>query len=181
MDRQPSKLPVTVLSIEHSACLQRLMESNPGYSQCVTGAGPASDAAIQALSALPPKAQSEQKIDLGLWEGEELAGFADLIVGWPRPDTVHIGLLMVDGARHGRGLGKQIHEAVLDVIQDHPLITACRISIVDANAAEVEPFWKSLGYAPTGEISTYAVGDKQSWARTWSRPITSMRKENLDE
>ncbi|MGH3654908.1 GNAT family N-acetyltransferase [Glutamicibacter sp.] len=181
MDRQPSKLPVTRISIEQAGCLQLLMESNPGYSQRVTGAGPASDAAVQALSALPPKVQAEQKIDLGLWEGEELAGFADLIVGWPRLNTVHIGLLMVDGARQGRGLGKQIHETVLTLIQDHPSITACRISIVDTNAAEAEPFWKSLGYEPTGEISNYGVGDKQSCARTWSRPVTSMRKENLDE
>ena len=46
MDKWSSQLQVTRLSIEQAAGLQRLMESNPGYSQRVTGAVPAADAAI---------------------------------------------------------------------------------------------------------------------------------------
>lgn len=177
MDKRSSQLQLTRLSIEQAACLQRLMESNPGYSQRVTGAVPAADAAIEALTALPPTARAEQKIDLGLWLDAELVGFADLIVGWPRTDTVHIGLLMIDGARQAEGLGKQLHEEVLALVQDYPSITTCRITIVDTNAAEAEPFWTSLGYRPTGEASNHAAGDQKSCARRWTRPVTSTRKE----
>ena len=65
MDKRSSQLQLTRLSIEQAACLQRLMESNPGHSQSVTGAVPAADASIEALTALPPTARAEQKIDLG--------------------------------------------------------------------------------------------------------------------
>ena len=60
MDKRSSQLQLTRLSIEQAACLQRLMERNPGYSQRVTGAVPAADAAIEALTALPPTARAEQ-------------------------------------------------------------------------------------------------------------------------
>ncbi|MDO5739069.1 MAG: GNAT family N-acetyltransferase [Ornithinimicrobium sp.] len=47
-------------------------------------------------------------------EGELLVAFADVIVGWPNPSTAHIGLLMTDGARVGRGLGRALHTAVVE-------------------------------------------------------------------
>lgn len=92
-----------VIGSEQSMAVQQILDSNAEYSRRVSGAGPTADAAIEVLSALPPGVSTSQKVDLGLWDGESLVAFADVIVGWPSAAVAHIGLLMTDGARQGEG------------------------------------------------------------------------------
>ncbi|MDO5644318.1 MAG: GNAT family N-acetyltransferase [Dermabacter sp.] len=159
--------------ITHSnaAAVQRIMESNHDYSRRVEGSGPVSDAAEGVLSALPPGVDPSQKMDLGLWDGDELVAFADVIVGWPAPTVAHIGLLMTDGVRRGQGLGRAMHDAVIDAVGTNPSIQTLSLSVVDTNAEVAGPFWTRLGYEPTGDAAPYASGTVESVARIWTRPI----------
>ncbi|WP_349930295.1 N-acetyltransferase [Glutamicibacter mishrai] len=153
------------------AALQRMMESNLEYSRRVGGTELAPEAASEALSALPPGVLNSQKVDLGLWDGQELVAFADVILGWPAESVAHVGLLMTHGARQGGGLRRVMHDAVIDLVGRTPNIQSLRLSIVDTNADLAEPFWAKLGYEPTGESVPYVSGSVESTARIWTRPV----------
>ncbi|UTT38659.1 GNAT family N-acetyltransferase [Glutamicibacter mishrai] len=153
------------------AALQRMVESNLEYSRRVGGTELAPEAASEALSALPPAVLNSQKVDLGLWDGQELVAFADVILGWPAESVAHVGLLMTHGARQGGGLGRVMHDAVIDLVGRTPNIQSLRLSIVDTNADLAEPFWAKLGYEPTGESVPYVSGSVESTARIWTRPV----------
>lgn len=150
----------------------RIMESNAEYSRRIEEAVPTPIAAAEVLSALPPGVPDAQKVDLGLWDGQELVAFADVIVGWPAESVAHIGLLMTDGARQGEGLGRVMHDAVIDLAALSPDIRSLRLLIVDTNADLAVPFWTKLGYEPTGEAVPYVSGSVESTARIWARPVT---------
>ncbi|WP_245826094.1 GNAT family N-acetyltransferase [Kocuria massiliensis] len=154
-----------------SSAVQRIMESNAEYSHRVEGEAPTPTATAEALSALPSGASSSQKIDLGLWDGQDLVAIADVIVGWPAETVPHIGLLMTDGARQGEGLGRMMHDAVIDLAGREQSIQTLRLSIVDTNADLAGPFWTKLGYEPTGEAVPNVSGSVESTARIWARPV----------
>lgn len=147
------------------------MLSNAGYSRRVGGTDPGPDAARGVLTALPPNVLPDQKRDLGIWDGEVLVAFADVIVGWPNPVQAHVGLLMTDGAREGEGLGRMMHEAVVQMVSGYPMIETMRLSIVDTNSDVAQPFWMKMGYRPTGEAAPYVSGSVESTARIWVRPV----------
>ena len=153
------------------SAVQRLLNSNSEYSRRVTGEGPAQTAADEIFAALPPDVAPSQKVDLGLWDGPELVAFADVIIGWPDASTAHIGLLITEGARHGEGLGREMHNAVAGFVSKNQAIRTLRISIVDTNADLAENFWVKLGYEPTGQAAPYSSGSVESIARIWTRPV----------
>lgn len=148
-----------------------ILESNTEYSRRVEGAVPTPAAAGEILSALPPGVPISKKVDLGLWIGQELVAFADVILGWPTESLAHIGLLMTDGARQGEGLGRMMHDAVVDLAGRRAGIQSLRLSIVDTNADLAAPFWTKLGYEPTGEAVPYVSGSVESTARIWVRLV----------
>lgn len=103
--------------------------------------------------------------------GQELVAFADVILGWPAEPVAHIGLLVTDGARRGEGLGRRMHDAVIDLAGWTPGIRSLRLSVVDTNADLAVPFWTKLGYELSGEAMPYASGSVESTARIWVRPV----------
>lgn len=173
MRSSEQEVPLEVRRITQGQCaaLQRMMESNLEYSRRVGGTELAPEAASEALSALPPAVLNSQKVDLGLWDGQELVAFAGVILGWPAESVAHVGLLMTHGARQGGGLGRVMHDAVIDLVGRTPNIQSLRLSIVDTNADLAEPFWAKLGYEPTGESVPYVSGSVESTARIWTRPV----------
>lgn len=173
MRSSEQEVPLEVRRITQGQCaaLQRMMESNLEYSRRVGGTELAPEAASEALSALPPGVLNSQKVDLGLWDGQELVAFADVILGWPAESVAHVGLLMTHGARQGGGLGRVMHDAVIDLVGRTPNIQSLRLSVVDTNADLAEPFWAKLGYEPTGESVPYVSGSVESTARIWTRPV----------
>lgn len=168
-----SKFPLAAraLTSEDVAAIQKLMLSNSDYSLRVTGRVTDDGAAAEMLSALPPLVEENQKINRGLFRDMSLLALSDLIVGWPQKHIAHIGLLMTHGSHHGQGLGRAMHQDVLEYVGRYPEITVLRIAIVDSNREKAEKFWSALGYAPTGEFSPYATGSVKTIARIWHRPI----------
>lgn len=152
--------------------LQALIESFPAYAERVTGLPPGPSDALSALISVPPDFDPSGKRGIGLWEDGVLIAFADVLIGWPDPMTAHIGLLIVHGAHHGQGLGRRLHDAVLERVRQEAGATTVRLSIVERNAAHAERFWRALGYAPTGEVKPYRYDRVQSTVTIWERPVT---------
>ena len=159
------------VTLDDVSALERLFETNPDYTTRVMGREPSSGDARSALTSLPPSVDPSHKIGFGLWDGSVLVAYADVIRGWPSPDTAHIGILMTHGHRSGQGLGRQLHQAIIAEAQQWPGISRLRISIVDTNAEFADGFWSSLGYTKTGETMPYSADRVESFAHIWARAV----------
>jgi GNAT superfamily N-acetyltransferase len=159
--------------------LQGLIESFPAYTEKITGHPPSPSDALSVLIAVPPGFNPEGKRTIGIWEGEELIAFADVLLGYPDPETAYIGLLIVHGSRHGEGLGRELHKAVLKRIRQETVAQQIRLGIVETNADAAEPFWSALGYAPTGETKPYRYDKLRSTVTIWERPLKSAVAKRL--
>lgn len=74
---------------------------------------PGAAKAQSLFTALPPGINCDCKYLYGfMTDVPELVGCADLIRGWPTDSTALIGLLFLDEAHQGHGLGKSAYQEV---------------------------------------------------------------------
>ena len=137
------------------AALQRLLEETPTYAELITGYPPEAETAKGLLNALPPEMTHDSKYLYGFMiDGLEMIGCADVIRGWPTANTALIGLLLLDEAHRGIGLGRSAYHLVEAKVQRWPEIDALRTSVVRRNDA-VLPFWRRMGFVETDEVQPY--------------------------
>jgi GNAT superfamily N-acetyltransferase len=133
------------------AALQCVLEAAPGYFQIVAGA-PAGSAEAQSLfTALPVGKDYGDKFVWGLYSGSAMIGCADVIRGYPAPDTAVIGLLLLAEPWQKRGLGRAFAALVEQAITGWGTIMRLRIGVAAANPGALK-FWRRLGYVETGEV-----------------------------
>ncbi|AOX66195.1 hypothetical protein BJK06_10910 [Curtobacterium sp. BH-2-1-1] len=172
------------------AALQDLLESVPDYALRITGYPPGPSDGLSALLSVPDGFDPAGKVGLGLWEGERLVAFADVLLGYPSPSVAYIGLLVVRGGEQGRGLGRAMHDAVVERVRaasgrsgvgrsgversrlERLRVERLRLGIVASNASVAEPFWRALGYEPTGEEKPYRYDHLVSTVALWERPLS---------
>jgi len=141
---------------EEMSELQRVLEGAPQYAERVTGAPPGAADAQSTYGVLPEGKGYEDKFVYGIYAGDEMVGCVDVIRGWPRPDTAHIGLLLIAEQHQRTGLGRAAYHALQKEIQAWGA-KRVRIGVVRTND-DVLPFWRKLGFAPTGEVKPYRYG-----------------------
>jgi GNAT superfamily N-acetyltransferase len=152
--------------------LQGLLESVPDYAERITGYPPGPSDGLSALISVPDGFDPAGKHGWGLWDGSVLVAFADVLIGYPVPTTAFVGLLLVRGDRHGTGLGRAMHDVVVERLRTTaPAVRRLRLGIVRTNAAVAEPFWRRLGYAPTGEEKPYRYDHLSSTVALWERSL----------
>lgn len=149
--------------------VQAVIESDAGYVERVTGLPPGPADAQSLLLMRPPDLAEDRKVVYGAWAAGELVGLLDVLRGWPAPDVAHIGLLQVRGDRQGEGVGRRAHALLLSRLW--PEITTLRIAIVATNAAVAEPFWRSLGYVPSGPPQPYRYNNLASTTQIFTREV----------
>lgn len=168
MDRAETVL--RAMGEDDVAALQELIESDAAYVERVTGHPPGPADAQSLLLMRPPDLPEEDKVVLGAWDAGALVGVVDLLRGWPEGDTVHVGLLQVHGEHQGRGLGRAVHDRVLAEVRRWPGIATLRAAIVETNAEHAEPFWRAMGYRPSGGPKPYTYDKLHTTVRIWTRP-----------
>jgi GNAT superfamily N-acetyltransferase len=141
---------------EEMLALQRVLEGAPQYAERVTGAPPGAADAQSTYSVLPEGKRYEDKFVFGIYCGGEMIGCADVIRGWPRADTTHIGLLLFAEPYQRRGHGRAAYHAIEKQIRAWGA-KRVRIGVVRTNE-DVLPFWKKLGFSPTGEVKPFRYG-----------------------
>nr|WP_261783953.1 GNAT family N-acetyltransferase [Curtobacterium sp. TC1] len=161
---------VRALGADDVDALQALLETVPDYAERTTGYPPGPSDGLSALVSVPDGFDPAGKHGIGLWDGDALVAFADVLLGYPAPTTAYVGLLVVRGDRQGSGLGRVLHEAVVSMAADAGA-DRLRLGIVATNAAGAEPFWRALGYAPTGERKPYRYDGLESTVALWERAV----------
>jgi RimJ/RimL family protein N-acetyltransferase len=60
-----------------------------------------------------PEARSpDDKVAFGIWADDQLVGILDLLLRYLDEETVYLGLLLVDRARQGQGIGTAARQAL---------------------------------------------------------------------
>lgn len=137
------------LTDEDLPALLALCESNPAYYE-LYGERPTLENLAQALRELPPGCRAEQKAFLGFYEEVELVAVIDIVRGYPDEQSAYAGLLMVDGAHHGRGIGTQVARGELRRLRAEGF-SCVRLAYIQGNEP-ARRFWTKLGFEPTGEV-----------------------------
>jgi GNAT superfamily N-acetyltransferase len=137
--------------------VQALMQRSRAYYELVTGAGPQPTAARDVWDALPPDTPRSAKLTLGVWSESALTGIVDVVRGWPQAGTWLIGLLLLDPAVRGRGVGARV-VGVVDAAAASEGAAILRVSVVHANPAALA-FWQRLAFTevPATQPGAFAL------------------------
>ena len=90
------------------AAVQDLYHRAADYVRLETGADPAPDAAARFFADTAPGIDVRTGLKLGAVQGERVLGVLDASFGYPDPQDAYIGLLMLDPATRGQGLGPRL-------------------------------------------------------------------------
>ncbi|WP_405070563.1 GNAT family N-acetyltransferase [Kribbella sp. NBC_01510] len=163
--------------------LQELIESDPGYTERITGYPPGPADAQSLLMMRPEGLPEEGKVVLGAFVTNRLVAVVDLLRGYPNDHTAFIGLLEVHWNHQGSGLGRATYEEVQRYVETSwPEVRTIRLAIVDTNARIATGFWLRQGFTATGEERPYRYDKLESTARlyekqlTWAHPALEVRE-----
>jgi uncharacterized protein len=156
---------------EELRALQRVIESDEDFALRVTGHPPGPADAQSTLMFVPEGKSPDDKVVFGVWVGGELVGVLDLLLRYPDQETVYVGLLLIDRAWQGRGIGAAACQALeREVLVGWPWVRRLRLSVVRTND-QVLGFWRRMGFAETGEVRPYRYDKLQSEAILMDKPI----------
>lgn len=81
----------------------------------------------------------------------------DIVKGYPVPSTAMLGLLLIAGTYHCRGIGTLAAKAIEEIVLSWGTCDRIRIGVVRTNKQALA-FWKAAGYSPTGELRPHNEG-----------------------
>jgi len=140
--------------------LQQLFERAADYFETATGAPPAPDEAQRAFVGGPPSKAVSEKQSIGVCDdAETLVGILDAIPDFPEAQVCTIGLLLIDPALRGRGIGT----TVLDAFERHMAaggMTRLRTAVVAHHAPGLR-FLERAGYREVSRLEGYEAADSR--------------------
>ena len=141
-------LPATAA---HAGELQACLEGAPEYFARTEGGPADADAARRLL--LEAEADPERRVFLlvGAPGGPGAVGVLDLYLHQPEPGVAHVGLLLLREAVQGRGLGRELVEA-LERALGAAGFSALRLSVGDESPS-ARAFWEALGFEAAGRLA----------------------------
>lgn len=165
----PADLVLRPIAEGDVAALQTLLESDPGYTERVTGSPPGPADALSLLIGRPEGAYEDDKLVLGGWLGDDLVCVVDVLRHWPDEQTAHVGLLLVDARMQRRGLGRRALELLDDVAECWADLQLWRVAVLGTNE-QVGGFWQRVGFVATGEVRPYRYASLLTQAVVYQRP-----------
>jgi ribosomal protein S18 acetylase RimI-like enzyme len=140
---------VTAAGEEATPALQAVLDAARDHFVLTAGAPAAPDAARDLLA---DAAADEARLVYLLHPaaGGAPLGFLDLHLHQPEPGVAHLGVLALRPAARGRGVGREVVEALALALAGAGF-TALRLSVGDENPG-ARAFWERLGFAEVGRL-----------------------------
>ena len=98
----------------------------------------------------PPDAPDAEKRVVGVFDGPELVGVIEFLVGYPAEGTWYVGLYLLDPDRRRAGLGGRLYAAFERWAVGQGARTI-RLAVQDQNAAALR-FWSRQGFNSMGTV-----------------------------
>jgi ribosomal protein S18 acetylase RimI-like enzyme len=99
---------------------------------------------LTLLSARPPELANEAKLVFGVYRDAPLIAAVDLLIDFPVPGIWYLGLLLIDGALRGQGLGTLIYRSVARYIGEQGGV--CVRLVVQSQNKPALLFWRRMGF-----------------------------------
>lgn len=141
--------------------LQALFERSADYFQIATGADPAGDEAPRAFVAGPPHKSVNDKRVVGVFaEDGHLVGVLDALTDFPSVGEWTVGMLLLEPAERGRGLGRAVLRA-FETWASALGAARCRTALVAHHAAGLR-FLEGEGYQRRSTLEDYNAGARRA-------------------
>ena len=139
------------------------------YVLLETGEAPKTDLAEAFFAETPPGGTVDDLVHLGLFDAGDLAGVAAMSFGYPEAGDAYLGLLLIDAARRGRGLGPALLTEVLGVARSQ---AAARLylGVLEANP-RARAFWERAGFRHVLTKPRVAFGARHHDVHRMMRPV----------
>lgn len=127
------------------AAVAALFDRAADYVLLASGVGPDAGTVDAFFAAAPPGCDPAASVRLGLFRDEgPLAGIAEVGFGFPEPDDAFLGLLLLDPACRGAGLGRRL---LAEAAARARARRAKRllVAVLDANP-RARAFWEREGF-----------------------------------
>lgn len=126
------------------------------YVRLETGEEPTDELVTEFFADAPPGGDPSEGLKLGLFEGDDLVGIADLAFGWPEPRDAYLGLMLLSQGVRGRGLGAIFlrHIEAAARARHAPRLL---LAVLDANARGTA-FWRREGFAVVKTFPPVRIG-----------------------
>ncbi|WP_022703937.1 GNAT family N-acetyltransferase [Pseudorhodobacter ferrugineus] len=116
------------------------------YSLLEKGRAPVAGDVSDFFASCVPGGDLAEAVKLGYWQGDVLLGFIEMSFGYPEATDAYIGLLMLDNAARGGGIGPQL---LAEATARARAKGARRqlMAVLEANP-KAKAFWQREGFAP---------------------------------
>jgi GNAT superfamily N-acetyltransferase len=168
-----SDYSVHQLSLADAALLQRLFEQCLDFNLLVEGRAPASNAAEEEFSEVPPGKSLADKFLFGLVNRQnDLVGCLDVLRGYPDAPTWWIGLLLLAPEVRAHGLGPQVLQGLAQMARASGA-QAFMLGVVEENQRAYQ-FWARMGFELVRTTEPRQFGNKTQTVSVMRRSLSGM-------
>lgn len=158
------------LGPDDRAAVADLLARAADYVLLETGQPPGDATLEDFFSDAPPGIDPATSLRLGAAAPDgRLAGIAELAFGWPAPHDAYIGLLLLDPAARGQGLGRTMVAALRQAAIARGA-TQMRAAVLDSNPRGLA-FWQREGFTTETVIEGVARGQRTHRMHRLLRPL----------
>lgn len=153
-----------------AAAVASLFARAADYVWLETGRSPGPETVADFFEDAPPIAPPRPPVHLGAWGPDgDLHGIASMAWGFPDPSDAYIGLLLLDPAQRGQGLGRRM---VAHLAAEAAAAGAQRIlAAVLAENPRAHAFWRREGFQDLWTAPPARLGDRTHVRIRMARPV----------
>ncbi|OAA90485.1 GNAT family N-acetyltransferase [Clostridium ljungdahlii] len=143
---------IKLISVDNHKIVDELCEKCSDYYILHAGILPSKEEIDEIFNALPTNKNYEDKFVLGIYKFDnELVGIIDIVRDFPTVGEWMLGLMLIEPQERGNGLGKIIHEALVEWAINLGA-KSFRIGVIEENTKGIN-FWSALGYTKIKEVT----------------------------
>jgi RimJ/RimL family protein N-acetyltransferase len=141
------------------AAIDDLAQRCADYTLMLTGEPPNHDSSADFFAAVPGGRTLDDMLKLGVFDhAGKLIGLVDIARDHPAAGMWYLGLLLIDPAKRGQGIGAAVVRGVREEAARSGA-TSLMLSVVAENE-RARKFWTSQGFAVTRELPPKRFGRK---------------------
>lgn len=121
------------------------------------------------FTSAPPGADPAAGVRLGLFQGDALAGIAEISFGFPAAGDAFLGLMLLDARARGRGHGRAFLAAAEEIARARAA-PRLYLAVLDANPRG-RAFWEREGFTLHEAGRSVTLGTKTQTACRLVKPL----------
>lgn len=153
------------------ALIRAFLDRSADYVELESGGQPTDANAAEYFTDGPPDCDLAQSLKIGLFAADgALLAITDMAFGYPQPADAFIGLLLIDPAFRGQGLGRVFFDHLKAQAKERDA-GRLLVAVLDENT-RARAFWSRLGFELEQSFPDRKLGSKIHTLHRMVRPIS---------